>query len=432
MITTVGFIMLLLIVIVLLSGKVSLPPIFVVIPIIAALICGFSMAEIGNFIQSGLNATLNTAVLFAFALTYFCCLNEIGIFDVIVAKVLRRLGNRIESVMWITIFVAFLSHLDGAGATTMLVTIPLMLPLYIKMKIRKEALILISGIAAGSMNMLPWCASVARLSQAIEVPIFDMWQYILPMQIAAFIVCILAVFPIAAMERKHGAGLTDEEFAELKATAIANINVTVSKKIFWANIVLTVILIVVMLTGVMSAAMGFMLGTVIMLLINYKTTKEQIAQIKKFGGNSIYMIMIIFAIGVMTGILKGTGMMSGMVNATLSIIPQSLGSHLAFVVALIAVPLSIMLGSDSMYMAFAPLLVGVGLPFGITALEMGAGILFGACFSAQLCLVGPTPYLALGLADVDMRDSLKYSFLWVWGLGALVTIFGTIIGIIPF
>lgn len=137
MITTVGFIMLLVIVIILLSGKVSLPPIFVVIPIVAALVCGFSMDEIGGFIQSGLSATLNTAVLFAFALTYFCCLNEIGIFDVIVAKVLRLLGNRIESVMWITIFVACLSHLDGAGATTMLVTIPLMLPLYEKMKIRK-------------------------------------------------------------------------------------------------------------------------------------------------------------------------------------------------------------------------------------------------------------------------------------------------------
>ena len=431
MITTVGFIMLLVIVIILLSGKVSLPPIFVVIPIVAALVCGFSMDEIGGFIQSGLSATLNTAVLFAFALTYFCCLNEIGIFDVIVAKVLRLLGNRIESVMWITIFVACLSHLDGAGATTMLVTIPLMLPLYEKMKIRKEALILVSGIAAGCMNMLPWCASVARLSQAIEVEIFDLWQYCLPMQIAALVVTVLAVFPIAAMERKHGAGLTDVEFAELKATAISNINVSVSKKIFWADIVLTVILIGILLSGVMSASMGFMLGTVVMLLINYPTTKEQIAQIKKFGGNSIYMIMIIFAIGVMTGILKGTGMMTGMVNAILSIVPESLGTHLAFVIALVAVPLSICLGSDSMYMAFAPLLVGVGLPFGIAPMQMGAGILFGACFSAQLCLVGPTPYLALGLANVDMRDSLKYSFGWVWVLGIIVAIFGGVIGIIP-
>lgn len=194
---------------------------------------------------------------------------------------------------------------------------------------------------------------------------------------------------------------------------------------------MTVILIGILLSGVMSASMGFMLGTVVMLLINYPTTKEQIAQIKKFGGNSIYMIMIIFAIGVMTGILKGTGMMTGMVNAILSIVPESLGTHLAFVIALVAVPLSICLGSDSMYMAFAPLLVGVGLPFGIAPMQMGAGILFGACFSAQLCLVGPTPYLALGLANVDMRDSLKYSFGWVWVLGIIVAIFGGVIGIIP-
>lgn len=431
MITTVGFIMLLVIVALLLSGKVSLPPIFIIVPIIACLICGFSLTEIGGFIQSGLSATLNTAVLFAFALTYFCCLNEIGIFDVIVAKVLRLLGNRIESVMWITIFVAILSHLDGAGATTMLVTIPMMLPLYEKMKIRKEALIMISGMAAGAMNMLPWCAAILRLAQAIEVEVFTMWKYCLPLQIAGIVATILVVFPVAAMERKHGAGLTDEEFAELKASTLGSINVTVSKPIFWFDIILTVILLAVMLAGLMSAAMAFMMATSIMLVVNYRTTKEQVAQIKKYGGNSLFMIAIIFAIGVMTGVLKGTGMMTGMVNAILTIVPESLGSHLAFVVGLVAVPLSICLGSDSMYMAFAPLLTNVGIPFGIPVMGMGAGILFGACYSAQLCLVGPTPYLALGLANVEMRDSLKYSFPWVWAVGIIVVLIGGVLGVIP-
>ena len=431
MITAVGFIMLLVIVVLLLSGKISLPPIFIIIPIVAAMICGFSLNEIGGFVQSGLNATLNTAVLFAFALTYFCCLNEIGIFDVIVAKVLKLLGNRIESVMWITIFVAILSHLDGAGATTMLVTIPMMLPLYEKMKIRKEALIMISGMAAGAMNMLPWCAAILRLAQAIEVDTFAMWKYCLPLQIAGVVATILVVFPVAAMERKHGAGLSDEEFVALKESTLGSINVTVSKGIFWFDVILTVALLAVMLTGVMSAAMAFMIADAVMLVVNYRTTKEQVAQIKKYGGNALFMIAIIFAIGVMTGILKGTGMMTAMVNAILSVIPESLGSHLAIVVALIAVPLSICLGSDSMYMAFAPLLVNVGLPFGIPAMGMGAGILFGACYSAQLCLVGPTPYLALGLANVEMRDSLKYSIGWVWAVGIVVVILGGFMGIIP-
>lgn len=58
--------------------------------------------------------------------------------------------------------------------------------------------------------------------------------------------------------------------------------------------------------------------------------------------------------------------------------------------------------------------------------------LIGACLSANLCLVGPTPYLALGLADVDMPSNLKYCFPWVFGMSLLVSVIAGVIGVIPF
>lgn len=146
MLTAVGFLMLLIIVVLLLTGKVSLPPIFVVVPVVACLICGFGLAQINDFIGTGLKSVLNTVALFTFAVLYFSILNDVGMFDVIVSKLMRYLGNKVEVVMWITCLVATISHLDGSGATTMLVTIPMMLPIYKKMKIRPQALLLLAAI----------------------------------------------------------------------------------------------------------------------------------------------------------------------------------------------------------------------------------------------------------------------------------------------
>ena len=118
MLTAVGFLMLLIIVVLLLTGKVSLPPIFVVVPVVACLICGFGLAQINDFIGTGLKSVLNTVALFTFAVLYFSILNDVGMFDVIVSKLMRYLGNKVEVVMWITCLVATISHLDGSGATT--------------------------------------------------------------------------------------------------------------------------------------------------------------------------------------------------------------------------------------------------------------------------------------------------------------------------
>ena len=82
MVTAVGFIMMAIVVFLLLKGKITLAPIFVVIPVIAALILGFSLNDINKLIGDGLSSVLNTAALFAFAVMYFSFLNDVGMLDV--------------------------------------------------------------------------------------------------------------------------------------------------------------------------------------------------------------------------------------------------------------------------------------------------------------------------------------------------------------
>lgn len=424
--------MLLIVVVLLLTGKVSLPPIFIVVPVVACIICGFNLGDINKFIGTGLTSVLNTVALFTFAVLFFSILNDVGMFDVIVSKMMRYLGNKVEMVMFITCLVATISHLDGSGATTMLVTIPMMLPIYKKMNIKPQALLLLAALCSGSMNMTPWCSSVLRLTSATGTDPMELWRYVLPLQVICLILSYLVVFPLARLERKHGAGMSDEDFAALKLTLNQPVETKVSKGVLYFDMALTVVLLIAMLTGLVKANLGFMVGLAIALVVNFPNPKEQTKKVKEFGGTALNMIMIIFSIGVLVGVLKDSGMMDGMVVAILSIVPDSVGSHLTWIISALSVPLSMFLGSDTVYMAVAPIMANVVTAYGSSLMELNAAFLIGACLSANLCLVGPTPYLALGLADVDMPSSLKYSFPWVFGMSLIISVIAGITGIIPF
>lgn len=453
MLTVVGFLMLIVLVVLLLRAKISLPPIFIIVPIVACLICGFSgvltktaadgtvttikgivpiLSAIDGYISSGLKSVLNTVALFCFAVIYFQVLNDVGMFDVIVNKIMKFLGNKVEIVMLIACLVATISHLDGSGATTMLVTIPMMLPIFKKMKISPLALCLIAGLASGAMNMTPWCSSVMRITSATGQEAYELWKLILPVQGLCLVLVYLAIIPLAKLEKKRGAGMSDEEFQELRAQFDKPVETKVPMKTIYFDMIFTAVILLCMLLGWLKSNMGFMIALAVALLVNYKGAKEQTAKVKQFGGTALNMIMIIFAIGVLVGVLTDSGMMKGMVNAVLAVTPENLGKHLPWIFSILSVPLSMFLGSDSVYMTIAPILGEVVATFGSSKLVMDAALLVGGCLSASLCLVGPSPYLMLGLAGCEMKDNLKYCFWWVFGINAIAMVFAGIIGVIPF
>ena len=66
-----GFVMIGLLMYFLLKGKAIPVTLFVVLPIIGALINGFGIADITDYIKSGVSTTWGMAALFVFVITYF-------------------------------------------------------------------------------------------------------------------------------------------------------------------------------------------------------------------------------------------------------------------------------------------------------------------------------------------------------------------------
>lgn len=431
MTTMVGFLMLAVIVVLLLTNKTSIIPVFGIIPIIAALILGYGLKDIQGFMNDGFKSVLNTIILFSFAVMFFSLLSDVGMFDVIVNRVMKYLGNNVLAVLYVACFVTMISHLDGSGATTALVTIPTMLPIFKKMKIRPACIVFVMSIMSGAMNITPWCASMLRVTSVTGLDAQVLWRYLAPVQAFAIVCGLLFMIPIAAIEKKNGAGMTDVEFAALKASLDQPAKVSVSKPVLVFDLALTAIMVVGLLLGWFGTAIGFIVAFGLALVVNFKTTKEQGGKIKQYGGPAINMVMTIIAIGVLVGVMNGTGMIEGMTNAILAVLPESLGKHLCFVVSLFVVPINTIIGSDNVYFALTPIMQSLVSTYGVTDLALATSIVVPCALAANVTLIGASPYLALGLADVTMGEHLKYSFKWIWLLAVACTVFGMVIGKIP-
>ncbi len=92
-----------------------------------------------------------------------------------------------------------------------------------------------------------------------------------------------------------------------------------------------------------------MVGTVLALIVNVPNAERQRIQIEAHAKAAITMTAILCAAGCFTGILKGTGMLAAMATACVHVIPPRLGTHIPFLLALVAMPLSLVFDPDLSY-----------------------------------------------------------------------------------
>ncbi|HET7131551.1 MAG TPA: SLC13 family permease, partial [Gammaproteobacteria bacterium] len=184
------------------------------VPVGAALIGGFS-SQVGSFAMDGIRGVTPVAALLAFAVIYFGVMNEAGLFDPLLRGLLRIVGRDPIRISLGTAAIATIAHLDGAGASTFMVTVPAMLPLYKRAGMSPLSLTCITALAAGTMNMLPWGGPTTRAAAALEVNTSQLFLPIIP----SMLVGLAAVFAFAARigfrERARLAGtplaMRDEE-----------------------------------------------------------------------------------------------------------------------------------------------------------------------------------------------------------------------------
>lgn len=431
MLALVGFLIIIVMMLLIFRSKALPAFCFAVLPIIGALICGFSLADISEFIGKGVGSTWQTAILFIFSVTYFGIMNDAGLFDKLVDGLVKKAGKNITLILIFTSIIAMIGHIDGAAATTYLITIPTMLPIYKKMHIRPTVLLLLCGAATGIMNLVPWGGPTIRAATTANVDATELWIKMIPMQIFGLVSLIGIAIYLGVVETKRLAklGLVAAETEEADEEKSVDLS-SKRPKLLWFNLIFTIVLIIALVQKWLPTYAVFMVGTIIVLAVNYPDPQLQQKRIQAHAPSSIMLTVTLLCAGIFLGVMTQTGMVLEMSKVLISALPVGLQRYLHYIVGTLGAPLGMVLGPDPYYYGIMPIIGQIVEPFGVTLDTVGRAMLIGENVGLSVSPVVPPTFLAIGLAGVDLKEHIKFSFLPLWALSVVMMLFAIIVGII--
>ena len=440
-----GFITIAVIVVVLFQSKTQPAIAFIVFPTILALILVagdyYTFSDVGSLIKSGFSSTGPTAALFVFSVLYFGMMTDAGMFDVIINNLMKLGGNSVLGVTMVTAVIALVGHLDGGGASTFCIVIPAMLPVYKKMHMRPTTLLRIAVLSMGVLNLMPWAGPTMRAATVLGIEPASLWHTILPIQIFGIILALAHAFLAGVQEKNRGAG-QNGKLAQIEGDVVIEeaqtttaVNELARPKLFIVNILLTIGVIAMLIWGKFPDYVPFMLGLSIGLFVNYGfTAKAHKKIINLHAGPALMMCSTLMGAAILMGVLvKSVGetpsvvtCMSDLISAVL---PAFLGQHLPIVIGILSVPLALAFDTDSYFYGMLPVMIGIGEGFGISAIHVAIAMVVCRNCATFISPMVPATLLGVGLAEVDIKDHIKASFLYVWGFSILCMIFAILVGI---
>ena len=438
---------------------------FIVWPTILALILvvggRFSFDSLAAMIKSGFNSTGPTAALFVFSVLYFGIMTDAGMFDVIIGKLMTLVGDNVIGVCIVTCIIALVGHLDGGGASTFCIVVPAMLPVFRRMHMRKTSLLRIAVLAMGVLNLMPWAGPTMRAASVLGMEAGSLWQTILPIQIFGILLALVHAYFTGVQEKARGAGLhgklAEEEGEVIEeedtTTAAAGDSELARPQLFLFNILLTIGVIAMLIWDVFPSYYPFMIGVAVALFVNYGfTAKMHKKIINLHAGPALMMCSTLMGAAVLMGVLTSSlGADGAVISAKTmelpadaipsvvrclaglvsSVLPTALGKHLPLVIGVLSVPLALAFDTDSYFYGMLPVVIGIGQAFGVDALPIAVAMVVCRNCATFISPMVPATLLGTGLADVDIKDHIKASFMYVWGFSILCMVVAVIFGIMP-
>lgn len=430
MLALFGFGMVAAFMVLIMTKRMSALASLIVIPLVVALIAGFGPAVGGMAIQ-GVVALAPTAAVLLFAVLYFGIMIDAGLFDPLVRRVLSAVGGDPRKVALGTAIVALIVSLDGDGATTAIVTITAFLPIYMRLKMNVLVLAVLLGSANAMINICPWGGPTARVASALQLDINDVFLPLIPAMLIGILGVLALAWHLGGIDRKR-LGVVDVEaetsgFTTLRADAPE----LARPKLFWLNLILTLSVLAGAITRILPLPLVFMIGLAIAVTLNYPRINDQRARIGAHAANAIGIVVLVFAAGVFTGVLEGTGMVAAMGGAFVHVIPPQLGPYMGLVTALASGPLSFVMSNDTYYFGIVPVIAEAAGHYGVTPVEIARASLLGQTIHNLSPLVAGV-YLVAGMLDVELGALQRFGLKWAIALAGLLVFGAVITGAVPF
>ena len=427
------------IILVLLNRKWTSPYVAIaMVPILACIAIGKG-SFLGEYIISGINSISQTGVMFIFSVAFFGILSETGAFDPFVNKIIKATkGDPVRLMLGVFIF-ASIVHLDGSGVVTCLLVVPPMLPIFKRLHMKNTSFGVALGLGAGLMNAIPWGGPTMRAASVLEMDVMKLWIPFIPIQLFGTLVAMVICVLVGRQEKKRliaegilkeNAPLNMDEFT----TQLTDEQLKMRRpKLIWVNWVLILAVIGILISGIVKPLVAFMIGTAIALIINYRDPAAQRKLLEDKGKDAIGLTCIIFAAGVLMGIMGKSGMSGAMATTLVKLIPNAMSKFMAPIIGVLSVPLSILFDADSYYYGILPILIETAEALGTEGIDIARASMIG-----QMTVGWPTSpmvgtfFLFTGLLDLDIGAWQKYCLKYFILVTIAMTAFACVTGLFAF
>lgn len=405
MLMVLSFLMLACFIYFLMSKRLSALTALILIPTIFALVGGFH-AELGKYVIDGLKMVAPNGVLMIFAMLYFLTMTEAGMFDPLVSKIVKAVRGDPVKIFVGTVLLAFIVALDGDGATIYMIVLSAFLPIYKRLGLSLPMVCCLLLQVAGLGNMVPWGGPTARAATSMHVDVADMFVPMLPAILACVAWTFVLAFIFGRRERARLGGSIDlnGDFAEHRDHRGDGWR-------FYFNWSLTALLILGLCLELFPLSYMFMVAACLALVVNFPGLKEQQEQLALHAPPILAVSSLIFAAGVFTGVLSGTGMANAVATGLLQVIPDSLGPYMAVITALLSIPVTWLVSNDVFYFGILPILAETAQHHGISAVEMARASLVGQPVHILSPLVAST-YLVVSMLKLDYAENQRFTMKW--------------------
>ncbi|MBB5684755.1 CitMHS family transporter [Sphingobium boeckii] len=410
----------------------------ILVPMVSAVLCGFGDGLTTMSIE-GLKIVAPIAVMMTFAILYFGLMIDAGLFEPLVRTLTAFVHHDPVRLCIITALLPLLVSLDGDGATTFLISVTALLPVHRRLGLNPLVLPTIVGLSAGVMNLLPWGGPTARAMAVLKTDVSHLFVPVLPAMLAGICWIFCAAFLMGVQERRRlrAAGL----IASTPGGPGPDLPAPAAKSpIFWFNLALTLTLLLLLFQGLYAdlvsvppipAPLLFILAFAIALPVNRRSAEAQSAQLSAYAASVVTVISMIFAAGIFTGILNGTGMIAAMASVLAGGVPASVAPWLSQIVAITSMPMSLVFTPDAYYFGMLPVFAETAKVVGSDPLTIGRAALMGQMTTGfPLSPLTASTYILIGLSGVSLREHQLHMFRWAFGTTLVMTIVATLTGAI--
>ncbi len=433
--TLLGFGMVIVFMTLIMTKRLSPLVALVTVPILFALAGGFGGSELGKMMLDGIKTLAPTGVMLMFAILYFSIMIDAGLFDPVVRRIVKAVGGDPLKVVMGSAILAAVVSLDGDGSTTYMLVTAAMLPLYRRLGMDALSLTCVTMLAGGVMNLTPWGGPLARAVSALQVEASDVFVPMIPAMVVGVAGVVGLSWILGRRERARLGVIDLDGAAESGIGALLSADEGAQRLkrpgLLWINALLTVALMTCLILNVLPLSVLFMVAFSIAVVINYPCVKLQRERIAEHAQNAMPVVAVIFAAGVFTGILSGTGMVKAMSDSFLAVIPDAWGPYLATITAVASMPFTFFISNDAFYYGVLPVVSEAAGSYGISPVQMARASLIGQPVHLLSPLV-PSTYLLVGLAKVEFGDHQKFTLKWAVLICLLMMVTAIVGGVFPF